>query len=125
MRKGTVPPTLKEVSSKILEIIDAQKFTIFNALAKELFAQAKAKGITVANEKAQQRIDTAWNSEEGKKTIVSGKAVISGLSRWSHQTYGVILNATRLLREMRPEEVESELARVITAIEKGRKFTFA
>jgi predicted ATP-dependent endonuclease of OLD family len=125
MRKGATPPTLQEVSSKISEIIDAQKFTIFNALAKELFAQDKAKGITVANEKAQQRVDAAWTSEEGKKAIVSGKAVISGLSRWSHQTYGVILNATRIIREMRPGEVESELARVITAVEKGRKFTVA
>ena len=122
MKKGDKPPSEEEVVSAIEQAISNQKESAFDALATEIYHQNKSKNIAYANARARKRLDEAWKSNEGRLGIVSGKQLISDLSKWSQKIYGVSLSATKILRVMRTHEVDQEIVNVISAIEKGLPF---
>jgi hypothetical protein len=72
---------------------------------------------------ARQKVERLWNTREGQRSIVCGKDVISRLSDWTQQTYGVILNGERILKRMKYHEIDQEVKEVITAIERAQPFS--
>lgn len=100
-----------------------QKDAAFDALSTQLHTMNKAGGVTDANKKARERIDTAWETQNGRWSLVSGKALISGLSGWSQERFGVSLNPLRIIKEMNRYEIDSEVTSVITSIEKKLPFS--
>lgn len=123
MRKGDSPPTVNEVEEAIDEIVEQLKEAVFDALSTEIYHQNKSKNIAYANDKARTIIKTAWDTSAGRLNIVSGKQVLSQLSKWSQRKYGVSFNGIKILRLMRPSEVYSEFSHVIHCIEKSKLFT--
>lgn len=122
-KKLVEAPTLQEVEEAIDEIVEQQKFATLNAFAEEFHIQDRRSGVTGANEQSRKRVEEVWKTREGRWSVVSGKTVISSLSRWSQKNYGVTLGPMKVLKELLPSEIDSELARVVTAIEDGARFT--
>jgi hypothetical protein len=115
--------TEDRVRSRLEKIAEAQKDSAFDAISQEALAENRAKGTKFANEIARKRIDTAWSSLKGKLSVVSGKLLLSKLSEWGQNRFGVSLGARRLAREIRTSEIEPEMRNVILAIEQGCEFT--
>jgi len=121
-RKTDSPPTVLEIKSIIGKIIESMKNDVFDAMSTEYSLEDRGGGVSKANSKARKRLDKAWATEESRMSVVSGKKLISKLSEWAQLNYGVSLNAGRILREMRREELDSEIVRVIKAIHASRPF---
>jgi len=120
--KKISPPTIEQIYEVIDRIVEDQKFSVFNALSGEFHTQDKASGVTKANQKALERLDAAWLIRETRWGIVSGKTIISELSKWSHSKYGVSLSPMTIVKELRSNEIMHELSQVIRAIEKSKSF---
>jgi energy-coupling factor transporter ATP-binding protein EcfA2 len=115
--------TEDRVRSRLAKIAATQKNATFDAISQEALAENKAKGIKFANEIARKRIDAAWGSSEGQLSVVSGKLLLSKLSEWSQNRFGVSFGARRVARELRNHEIDPEMRNVIVAIEQGCEFT--
>ena len=90
-----------------------------DALAVKFHAANRREGLAHANGLAREGVDAAWQTLEGKLSIVSGKQLLSNLSSWSQATYGVSLSAGRLSATMSGSEMPQEVRRVVSAIERG------
>ena len=74
------------------------------------------------NRYARAWLRARWTSLSGKLGVVGGKTLISQISSWTQQTYGIGLNAHALARAMVAAELDPELIAVITAIENAQEF---
>jgi energy-coupling factor transporter ATP-binding protein EcfA2 len=119
---GNSPPDVVDITTKIDDIANDLKNKTFDAIANEYQIQNKSGGVTTANRKAREIIDGAWNTREGRFSIVSGKEVISKLSDWSNTKYSVSFSSTRIAKYLLLSEIPSEVINVITAIEKNLSF---
>ena len=99
-----------------------QKDSTFDALSSYFHAQNRAGGVTEANKKAREQVDTSWENQENRWSIISGKMVISNLSGWLQQNFGVSINALRIIKEMNRNEIDGEIKTVITSLERGSPF---
>jgi hypothetical protein len=66
-------------------------------------------------------VDSAWSTTTKRLSIVSGKKVISKLSSWSTENYGVSFGANTLLYEIKATELEQEVIDVVSSIENSIK----
>lgn len=123
--RRTHAPVLEEVEAKINEITDGLKDDLFDAMSTEFLARDRSRGSRGANQLARQIINSKWSTLEGKMSLVSGKEVISRLSQWSQQEFGVPLNALLLARNMKAGEVPDEVGTVVEAIENSTPFAEA
>lgn len=120
---GRIPPTSQEIANQIDAFVEGQKDSIFDALSSHFHAQDRAGGVTKANNKARERLDTYWGTQEGRWAIVSGKDAISNLSRWAQQNFEISFNSLRIIKESTRYEIDAEIRHVLTAIEKGLPFS--
>ena len=90
-------------------------------MATEFLNQDRASGVPKANRLARARIENAWETREGRFSIVSGKSVVSKLSDWSNTKFNVSFSSRRIAKEILPREIASEIADVITAIENNQR----
>lgn len=116
------PPTVEEVSSQITKLASSMENSVFDALSAELLAQNRALGAAGSNKKARRILKDKKKEKNGLLTLISGKALISSLSRWSQQEFGVSFNSISIANELKPHEIHREIADVLTAIETGQTF---
>ena len=117
MPDGRKGPTTEAVHSKIDEIASELRDSVFDALSHEYLTSDRSGGVPRANQRARQKLDRAWRTIEGRYGIISGKQVITRLSEWSKQKFGVSFGPLRIAKEMRPNEVPAEMKTVIQSIE--------
>ena len=117
-----VLPNMNKIVGQINNIVENSKDAILDAIATEYFAQNKAGGLTSANRLARQKIEDAWKTEEGRFSIVSGKKVITELSKWSQSEFGVSISINSIVRELKTDEIPSEMATVVKEIEACKIF---
>ena len=115
-------PTSEEIASQIDLIVDMQKDLVFDALSSEFLSRDRGGGVPQANRKARALIDSAWVTRGGKWAIVSGKTVISKLSDWTQLRFDISLSSKKILKAMHRYEIDSEITKVITAIERNSPF---
>lgn len=116
-------PVAALIADQIDEIVEGMREEpIQDGFATILHARNKKAGHTAANKLARKRITEAWKTQEGRWSIAPGKRVLSSLSNWAQEEYGVGFGAEQIAREMRPEEVAPEILEVITAISESRAF---
>jgi energy-coupling factor transporter ATP-binding protein EcfA2 len=118
-RRGDNLPTEEQIRTKLDELTETLKDEVFDALTTEYLARDRAGGVTKAHRHARERISAAWSTDEGRLAIVSGKTLISNLSRWCQQQFDVSLSTARIARELRQVEICPELRSVIAAIERA------
>ncbi|MCJ7526253.1 MAG: AAA family ATPase [Candidatus Aminicenantes bacterium] len=115
--------TEEEIIGMLEKIIEDQKNVVFDALSTEILARERNLGAGGANKKAREQLEKAWKTIESKTRIVSGKEVLSQLSKWSQETYGVSLSVSIIARQMKADEVPIEMVKVVDAIEKLEIFS--
>lgn len=120
--KGSIPPKVDEISEQIDKIALELKDSVFDAMATEYQIQNKAAGLTNANRLARNRINNAWETREGRFSVISGKSTISKLSDWSKTKYGVSFSSARIAKELLRYEIAPEVAAIMSAIETGQGF---
>jgi len=123
---SVTPPTPDDVSAQIDTIVESMRENpITDGIAAELFARDRRAGITVANRTARERVATCWLNRDERWGIAPGKAVISALSAWAQQEFGVSFGPEQLARSAQRGELDSEIVDVIDAIPAGRRLTVA
>ena len=108
-------PTEAVVEKEISRITDQMKDGVFDAFSQEHLSADRSGGVATANKLARTHL-AGWNDPAKRLRIVSGKAVLSELSRWSKEEYDVSFNAQTVAAAMEDYEVPNELARIVTAI---------
>lgn len=116
------PPTIEDLTRKLDEICSELKDQIFDALSSEIHSQDRRLGAAGANQLARAYIAKRWKTLGGRLSIVSGKEVISRLSKWSQDQYNVSLNASMIARKINVDEIPLEVVEIISAIERCEAF---
>jgi hypothetical protein len=114
--------TESEIENKIEEIIDGLKSQTVSCFASEYYEEERRRGFAGANKLAFEKVEDAWTTLDAKLEIVCGKDVIHGLAEWARNESGVSLNAVKLAAELRPNEIDAEVKKVITALEERQPF---
>jgi len=90
---------------------------VTDLIAEELLKRDRKRGLKNANQEARNIRDDTWNTTEGILSVVPGKKIVSKLSGWSKEKYGVSFSASKIARGIREDEIQEEMRGVITAIE--------
>jgi|LGVE01.1.fsa_nt_gb energy-coupling factor transporter ATP-binding protein EcfA2 len=117
---GKVLPDVNMIAEQIDKIARELKDICFDAMSTEFLNQDRKSGVSKANKLTREIFNDKWKTHEGRLSIVSGKSVISKLSDWSNTEFGVSFSSTRIVKELLPKEIASEVADVINAIEKNQ-----
>ena len=114
-------PVATQITEKIDQLIEEMREEpIQDAIASILSIRDKKGGHTKATRLARERVKAAWKSQDARWAIAPGKEVLSRLSRWSYEAFGVGFGAEQIARELRAEEIDPEVIQVITAIAEAR-----
>jgi predicted ATPase len=119
-RTKTTPPTPKNVQEFLLRAGNDEKDTVFDAMATHLGHQDRALGTGGANKAARELLSARWKHDP--LHVVSGKALLSQLSTWAQENYGVAIGAMAITKAFHANEIPPELRTVITSIEEGTPF---
>lgn len=120
--KRTKPPSIIEVEQELDKVVEFLKDQAFDAISNEILLDDRKLGQIGANKAARILLEQRWKTRESRLGVVSGKAVLTHIARWSQDEFGVSLNSSLLARSMRPSEVPLELRRVLEAIARGEEF---
>jgi predicted ATPase len=120
-RSQTNHPTINDIEAKIDEISESLKNHTIDCFSQEYYNLDRAKGIAAANRKARDLVYSKWTSNPGKSHIISGKKMISELSKWSTDTCGVSFGTNALLHEIKKNELDQEIIDFISKIENSEK----
>jgi AAA domain, putative AbiEii toxin, Type IV TA system len=118
--KRVTPPTEAEVEDEVQRICEILRDETFDAMATELLAEDRALGQGGANKKARGILEPRWVVAGSRVATVSGKSVLSRLSAWSKEQFGVSLSASAISKEIRRAEIAPEMVSVLTAIHDGK-----
>ena len=115
-------PTVADVVAQMNEVAESLKLSTTDALASEFLNADRRAGLPAANAAARMRMEEAWETFEGRIGAVSGKAMFSGLSQWSQAVYGASFSAGAVARAINIDEIATEVAEVLGAIERCENF---
>lgn len=104
------------VIDKLSEIQNEMADDIFDHLSEQSQLLNKGAGVPAANRFARGVISKRAGSLEGRLSLASGKSVLSALSGWAKETYGVSFNANSVAREFRQDEIPEEMAVFLEAV---------
>jgi hypothetical protein len=113
-------PSVKDIEQELDNVCEALKHDTVDSLAQHFYNQDKVAGLASANKRARTRADKAWKTPEGRLSIVSGKELLSRMSAWSKDRYGVSFGPLALAQQIRATELDDELVDVIRQINFGR-----
>lgn len=118
------PPTEKEIAGKLMSIATGFRDEVLDGLASEILARDRKLALGTANKRARERLNKSID-DDGDTFLrrCPGKAVISALSDWSQQEFGVSITALKLARNARREEIDDEMVSVMDSIETTKPFT--
>jgi energy-coupling factor transporter ATP-binding protein EcfA2 len=120
IEEGKTRPSIDQVRASLDRIAEQLKTATVDTIAGYIHSSDKKAGVPSANKKARARVDNAWESLDSKLGIVSGKEALSKISKWSQEEFGISLNPGAIIRRFLPGEIDSELAKVVSAIELGQ-----
>lgn len=118
-------PDVNSVEQQLEQIATDLRNDTVDSLAQQYYNQDRQLGLATAIQRARQRVDSAWQTTDGKLGIISGKEAFSRLSAWSQQNYSVSFGPLSIAHEIRAIELPDEMARVIRAIHTGQNFAAA
>jgi hypothetical protein len=125
VRRGVKPPDSAAVVQRIDELIESVKEQTIDQIANEYLLRNKGGGVHSANPKARSVVNDAWRTFDGRASIVSGKWLMSQLSDWAKNEFGVSFSREAIARELRQGEIVQEVEAVVGAIEKHTHFASA
>ncbi len=108
-----------DVVEEINKICEEMRDSTFDAIATQI-ADEEKKDFQKANQKARDIVNDSWTSFDKKISLVSGKSLISKLSKWSQDNYKVSLNSEKIASELRNTEILPELKDLVESVERNR-----
>lgn len=120
--EGVAPPSTEEVTMAIDRIAAGLRTDVTDDIAGKLHDRNKGASVRRVNEQARRQVERAWETWDGRISIIPGKALLSALQTWCHGRFSVSFGPSTLARELRPTEIPSEVVGVLTAIENGDPF---
>ena len=119
--KSLEPVNIKDIMKVIDDMTMTLKDATTDAIAHEILLLDRARGLRNANIKAREKVEEAWQTREGRISIVSGKQLLSMLSQWYKESYNVSFGVMAIVAQLHTNEIPDEIIKVITAIENGDK----
>jgi len=119
---GKYSPPLSEINNQILKISTSLKNDTYDSISNEIYLKNKGKGLQYANKEARKIINEIELKDGNIISIVSGKDIISQVSRWSQKKYNVSISPIALLNEIHKNEIDKEVLLIINSIESGVQF---
>lgn len=119
--KGVTPPTSDEVNQEIDLICTALKDGLVDQIANEIFARERS-GLPAANRAARSAVAEAWRTEDGRRSLVSGKEILFRLRGWASQEFGCTFGPDDVAVALEPDEITAEVVSVIRAVSTGGDF---
>jgi 5-methylcytosine-specific restriction enzyme A len=113
-------PSAAEVEAEIDRIVEGFREAIQDSMASVFHSRDKKGGITKANRSARKLLERRWKKQEDRWGTASGKDIISALSKWSQEQFGVGFGPEQIARSLNPGEIDPEIVEVVTAISEGR-----
>ncbi len=115
-------PDEDAVRAKLLQLAEEKKEEVFDAIASEIQARNRKWLAGRVNQEARRRLSTLTAQSGGILTAMPGKALLSGLSQWSGDDFGVGLSHSGIAAEMTASEIDAEVKHVLESIERGVVF---
>ena len=109
-------PSADDVASQIDAIAATLRDDVVDCYGTEIQARNRRLTFATARQRAQAVVDAAYESQPGRWAVIPGKTVLSRLSSWSRQQFGVSFGSERVGRELHEVEIDDEVAGVIRAI---------
>jgi len=113
------PPARDEVANQLDLVCDELRDRVTDGFAQEFLNDDRAGGLPAANRAARAYLDAVWETREGRLGVVSGKQILSSLSRWSQEHYEASFGVKAVLDELVEDELNQEVRHLIDAIETG------
>jgi predicted ATP-dependent endonuclease of OLD family len=121
IRTGEIPSE-KELRQKLLEICEGERRAIEDAFASAQMQTNRKLEVSTVNQRARVHVEKIWRSEDARLAIASGKNLLSELSKWTQEKFGVAFGPPAIARQIRQSEIPPEMTEVIAAIEEGSGF---
>lgn len=121
IKTGEVP-SVEELRRKILDICEAERRSIEDGCASALIQANRKLDVITANRSARDKVEKIWQSEDARLAVVSGKTLLSELSKWTQKEFDLAFGPPAIARQMTQSDIPAELAGVIRAIEEGSSF---
>ena len=123
VRSGQSAPSEAAVRSELLQRAEARKEDVFDNIASELQARNRKWLPGRANKEARKLLSDLTAQPSGILAAAPGKALLSELSHWSAENYGVGLSHAGIAAEMTANEIDVEIRQVLKAIESRVAFS--
>jgi hypothetical protein len=117
------PPSVEEILEKVFEIAETNRDEVYDNFAESFLLEDKSKGTKVANARARAFLAPIWSNPQEFHHRVSGKTMLSTLSGWSKDRFGVSFGVAAILRMLRREDLIPEIVAVISAIQSNEPFS--
>jgi predicted ATP-dependent endonuclease of OLD family len=111
--------TLQKIEKKLDKLTEGMKTEITDKFADEIQSKNKKWQPSTVNKEARKFVESHWHN---KMDMISGKELITKFNNWSNSHYKASLSVNGLARELRRDEIPSEVKSIITAIEKNQRF---
>jgi energy-coupling factor transporter ATP-binding protein EcfA2 len=115
---GCTPDVVADQIDRIIDTL--RRDPIEDTVAALLHARDRKGGIPKANKAAREYVANLWSARETRWAIAPGKKVLSRLSAWSQEEFGPSFGPEQIARALTPDEVNSEVIEVLSAITEGR-----
>lgn len=119
---GEYSPSMTTINKKLLNISDSLKNDITDSIANEIFQKNRALGLQNANRKARKYVQSVEAEYGDILSIISGKEIISKMSKWSQNKFQVSFSPIALLNEISKTEINEEVISIIYSIETNNQF---
>ena len=114
-KKKLISLEISQVEKLISNLCDEMKDDTIDSFATEIKAKNNLLDIKTANQKARAYVNARWN--DNKTSLVSGKQLLSLISKWTIDNYRVSFDKFSLAREITLQETCKEMVDIITCIE--------
>jgi AAA15 family ATPase/GTPase len=113
------PLSLQIIEDKLDDLAEEMKIEITDKFADEIQSKNRKWQPSTVNIEARKLVNSLWIK---KMDIISGKELITKFNDWSNKQYKTSLSVNALARELHQDEIPSEMGKIITDIEKNRRF---
>lgn len=122
MSARTTRPTTGKIESQIDKMASEMLDDVFDGISTEILSRNRKLGQGRANKEARVIIKEEKDKKGSILALVSGKTLISKLSKWSQDEFGVSFNAATLAKEFMTNEIPREVVTLVEAMEHGNHF---
>lgn len=94
-------------------LVEEEKDNIIDQISQHIKEANARLDVSACNRQARKEIEMKWRSLEEKLSLVPGKKFIRKVNNWMRKEYGVSCSIDRIIKEIRADEVESEMVEVL------------